>query len=147
MPLKLAQINALEEHALTDDHQDNIDSANSMQTELLAELEGSKIGTAVSGGIIDLIELNNDFSDGESFALATLVNTFGENLGQVINSGVNSESGFNDFGSDLSDTSQVVGLGMVSGAITAELVSGLDWNQEWSAVASGVTHAYVSNGH
>ena len=30
-------------------------------------------------------------------------------------------------------------------AITADIIEGLDWNQEWSAVASGVSNAYISN--
>ena len=79
-PDGLAIADIVADKQLDADHQDNIDSADDMEQEFLAE-NGAKLGNNTGNAIAGLIELNNDLNDGESFALNTLATTFGQTLG------------------------------------------------------------------
>jgi len=67
--------------------------------------------------------------------------TFGQNLGRSIAQ----DEAVGDLSQGMGAMAQDVGIGIISGAITSEIINGLDWNQEWSSVASGVSNAYISN--
>lgn len=107
------------------------------------------IGSSIATGIDNLINANNNLNDFERFALSTVLQTGTQNIISESYSdlaetmSVEEITGFEDFFDDLGSTALNVGAGMLTGAITADLVSELGWNEEWSAVAGSALNVGV----
>jgi len=131
---------------------DSIDNADGTQINW-QEGSGAQWGQ-VSGQIItNLANLNNDLTDAENLVLTSLVQTITQNIGQEINGGfishldgTGSEEGFSDFGADLASIGVNVGIGIVAGEITAELLDDLDLNEFQSIIAGSLVNAGVVEG-
>ena len=97
--------------------------------------------TAITAGIDNLINFDNDLSDGEQFALRTLLYSTSDNLVDEFYSDLGEQMssqeiiGFENMLSDLAPVGSQVGANMLAARITGEVVEGLGWNEEWSSVA------------